>query len=103
MPQGVRTGVHNFSAKLKQRRPWQTICCRQCELRWTATKRFAINTTIGGAGIVDVAAGQGLAPHTSDFGQTLAVWGSMRARSLSFRYWGRQTCAMLSAHWSALH
>lgn len=40
-----------------------------------ATARFIINSTAGIAGLVDVAAGQGLAYEEEDFGQTLAVWG----------------------------
>ena len=38
--------------------------------------RFAINGTVGIAGIFDVASGMGLEGHREDFGQTLAVWGS---------------------------
>lgn len=37
--------------------------------------RFAINTTIGVAGLWDVAQYMGLEGHREDFGQTLAVWG----------------------------
>jgi len=37
--------------------------------------RFAINSTIGLAGMHDVAATAGLEPRREDFGQTLAVWG----------------------------
>ena len=38
--------------------------------------RFAINGTVGIAGIFDIASGMGLEGHSEDFGQTLAVWGS---------------------------
>ena len=38
--------------------------------------RFAINGTVGIAGIFDFASGMGLEGHREDFGQTLAVWGS---------------------------
>jgi phospholipid-binding lipoprotein MlaA len=37
--------------------------------------RFAINSTIGIAGIFDPATSMGLERHDEDFGQTLAVWG----------------------------
>jgi phospholipid-binding lipoprotein MlaA len=37
--------------------------------------RFALNSTIGIAGLVDVAGGWGLPYHDEDFGLTLAVWG----------------------------
>src|SRR5437773_2211434 len=40
-----------------------------------ATARFAINSTIGIAGLVDVAQSQGLSYKEEDFGQTLAIWG----------------------------
>jgi len=37
--------------------------------------RFAVNSTIGLGGILDVATPMGLPRHKEDFGQTLAVWG----------------------------
>ncbi len=37
--------------------------------------RFVINSTIGAAGLFDVATQAGLEGHREDFGQTLAVWG----------------------------
>ncbi|KAA9007165.1 VacJ family lipoprotein [Histidinibacterium aquaticum] len=39
------------------------------------TMRFIINTTIGMGGLVDWAGDMGLPEQSSDFGQTLAVWG----------------------------
>ncbi|MCR4347431.1 MAG: VacJ family lipoprotein [Sulfuricaulis sp.] len=37
--------------------------------------RFLVNSTIGIAGLFDVATKMGLEKHNEDFGQTLAVWG----------------------------
>ncbi len=37
--------------------------------------RFLVNSTIGIAGLFDVATDMGLDKHDEDFGQTLAVWG----------------------------
>lgn len=37
--------------------------------------RVVINSTIGIAGLFDVASKAGIAKHNEDFGQTLAVWG----------------------------
>jgi len=37
--------------------------------------RFAINTSLGFGGLIDVASEFGLVEHDEDFGQTLAVWG----------------------------
>ena len=39
------------------------------------TGRFLVNTTVGIAGLFDVAIKIGLPPHDEDFGQTLGVWG----------------------------
>ncbi|MBW7930171.1 MAG: VacJ family lipoprotein [Gammaproteobacteria bacterium] len=39
------------------------------------TLRFAMNTTVGLAGLLDPATEMGLEVHDEDFGQTLAVWG----------------------------
>ncbi|BCX81670.1 phospholipid-binding lipoprotein MlaA [Methylomarinovum caldicuralii] len=37
--------------------------------------RFLVNTTVGVAGLIDVASEIGLEKHDEDFGQTLGVWG----------------------------
>jgi len=41
----------------------------------TTGERFLINTTVGVAGIFEVADGWGLPKQMGDFGQTLSVWG----------------------------
>lgn len=41
----------------------------------TDAGRFVINSTIGFAGIFDVAAKSGMPAHNEDFGQTLGAWG----------------------------
>ncbi len=41
----------------------------------TTLGRFALNTTLGGAGLFDVATPRGLARQTGDFGQTMARYG----------------------------
>ena len=40
--------------------------------------RFIVNSTIGIAGLNDIATSMGLEKHNEDFGQTLAVWGVER-------------------------
>ncbi|MEE8258904.1 MAG: VacJ family lipoprotein [Sphingomonadales bacterium] len=42
---------------------------------WHTLKRFAINSTVGLGGLIDVAAKGGTPRHDEDFGQTLAVHG----------------------------
>lgn len=39
------------------------------------TERFIFNSTLGFAGLVDIASAAGLEKHDEDFGQTLAKWG----------------------------
>jgi phospholipid-binding lipoprotein MlaA len=42
---------------------------------WITFQRFAINTTVGGLGLFDVAEDWNLPFHDADYGETLAVWG----------------------------
>lgn len=76
VPDPVRTGVHNALSNLnspvllandmmqgKPRRAGDTLV------------RFLVNSTVGIAGVFDVASGWGYPYHDSDFGMTLASWG----------------------------
>ena len=55
------------------------------------TWRFAINTTIGIGGLVDVASRLGLDPHLEDFGLTLAHWGHKNSNYLVLPFVGPTT------------
>jgi phospholipid-binding lipoprotein MlaA len=76
VPQRVRTGVHNvlsnlgspvlLTADMLQGKPRRA---------GDATMRFLINSTVGVAGIFDVADGWGYPAHDNDSGITLANWG----------------------------
>lgn len=76
LPQTVRTHTHNFLVNLsnpvtladdmlqgKPRRAGDTLM------------RLLINSTVGVAGVFDVATDWGYPAHASDFGMTLALWG----------------------------
>ena len=75
-PVFIKTGVTNFFNNLEnvetsvnqmlQGKPGKSI---------NDLTRFIINTSIGFAGILDVASSMGLERNEEDFGQTLAVWG----------------------------
>jgi len=75
-PKGVKHGVTNFFWNLEQ--PIYVVnhvlqgkflgALRQ-------TGRFAINSTLGVAGLIDAAKDAGLPREQEDFGQTLGVWG----------------------------
>lgn len=76
LPQPVRTGVRNFFANLQD--PWigvNNLLQGKVEAGLTDWFRFTTNSTIGFAGILDVASDMRMDKHNEDFGQTLGVWG----------------------------
>jgi phospholipid-binding lipoprotein MlaA len=77
VPGGVRDGLRNFSQNLKAPVVLvNDVLQGNVSRAWTTTQRFAVNTTVGGAGLFDVASGWDLPAHEADFGQTLGVWGA---------------------------
>lgn len=77
VPVEIRDTVNNFSENLSM--PGVAInSLLQADLKGVglATLRFAMNTTIGLAGFFDAAGEFGIPDHTTDFGETLAVWGA---------------------------
>lgn len=50
--------------------------------------RFVMNSTLGIAGLIDVASPLGLEVHNEDFGQTFAVWGFNRGPYLVVPFFG---------------
>jgi phospholipid-binding lipoprotein MlaA len=76
VPDEVRDSLHNFSRNLKG--PVvvvNDVLQGNMGRAWTTTRRFVVNTTVGGAGLFDVASDWDLPAHEADFGQTLGVWG----------------------------
>lgn len=53
--------------------------------------RFAMNSTLGVAGLFDVASKTGLIKHEEDFGQTLGVWGVSEGPYLVLPFLGPST------------
>lgn len=76
LPSQLRTGVSNFFSNLGDV-PNALNNLLQGNLGASASDaaRLLINSTLGIAGLVDVASGAGFVKHEEDFGQTLAVWG----------------------------
>ena len=76
VPEPVRNGVRNVLRNLNA-----PVVLANDILQWewdraeTTFMRFIINSTIGVAGIFDVASDWGYEYHSEDFGQTLATWG----------------------------
>lgn len=55
------------------------------------TFRFAMNTTIGVGGLFDVAGHNGLQEQSTDFGETLHVWGVPEGRYQELPFFGPST------------
>jgi phospholipid-binding lipoprotein MlaA len=76
VPTPVRTGLDNAISNLDEPR---TVANDVLQGRFKpagkATARFVINSTVGVAGLVDVATRIGIEKHESDFGQTLGRYG----------------------------
>lgn len=75
-PKPVRIGVRNFLRNLKS--PMQVVNqTLQGDLSGAGADvaRFAVNSTAGVLGLIDVGAMVGLPYEQEDFGQTLGVWG----------------------------
>ncbi len=76
LPGAVKTGITNFFYNLRE--PLVILNdLLQVKLGQASsdTGRFLVNTTVGIAGLFDVATSMNLPKHEEDFGQTLAVWG----------------------------
>ena len=76
VPAGVRRSLHNFVANLEE--PGiavNDVLQGNMSRAWNTTQRFAVNTTVGGVGLFDVATDWNRPHHSADFGQTLGVWG----------------------------
>jgi phospholipid-binding lipoprotein MlaA len=76
VPQPVRTGVHNVLTNLSTPVVFvNDVLQGKPQRAADSMARMLINTTMGAAGIFDVAEKMGVPAHDSDFGMTLAIWG----------------------------
>jgi phospholipid-binding lipoprotein MlaA len=76
LPSFVQTGVNNFFGNLSD--AWSAVNALlqgKGEAGMTDVTRFALNSTLGIAGLLDIASEAGLQRHKEDFGQTLGTWG----------------------------
>ena len=75
-PDPVRTWIRNFFANIEDIFIGvNNMLQGKFVDGWTDWVRFAFNTTLGVAGINDVASDMGLEKHNEDFGQTFGRWG----------------------------
>lgn len=76
LPEPVRNGVTNFFRNLgAPRNIVNNILQGKPRHGVGEFVRFAVNTTIGIGGLIDIAAASGLEARPEGFGQTAAVWG----------------------------
>ncbi|MCB0256889.1 MAG: VacJ family lipoprotein [Anaerolineae bacterium] len=76
MPDVAERGVGNFIANIYEvNSAFNSLLQGRIVGAAHSTGRFLINSTLGLAGLFDVASRLGIEPHRADFGQTLAVWG----------------------------
>jgi phospholipid-binding lipoprotein MlaA len=91
-PQFMQTGVFNFFNNLKN---VNVVINDVLQAKFSQgaedTGRFAINTTVGLAGLFDVAKHVGLEQNEEDFEQTLAVWGVPQGSYLVLPFLGPST------------
>jgi phospholipid-binding lipoprotein MlaA len=77
VPEPVRNGVHNALGNLDT--PVELaddMLAGKSRRAGDTTMRFLINTTVGLGGIFDVAEDWGYPAHDTDFGMTMASWGT---------------------------
>jgi phospholipid-binding lipoprotein MlaA len=75
-PRPGREGVHNLITNLNQPVIFVNQVLQLKPKRAAGTfGRFALNSTVGVAGVFDVASGVGLPEHVTNFGQTLGRYG----------------------------
>ena len=76
LPDPAREGVHNVLTNLATPMTLANdMLSGRPRRAGTSFMRFLINTTLGGLGLFDVAAKLGYPAHSTDFGETLAIWG----------------------------
>ena len=76
IPDPINIGVSNFFSNLREvRNIVNNTLQGKPKAAVSDTGRLVVNSTLGIAGLFDVASRMNLEKHEEDFGQTLAVWG----------------------------
>lgn len=91
-PKPVRQGVSNFFGNLQQPVTSLNLALQgRPKAAFQSAGRFALNVTVGMAGIFDPATEIGLPFHDKDFGQTFSRWGWDTSRYLVLPIFGPGT------------
>lgn len=76
LPDFFQQGVHNFASNFSEPKVFINDLLQGNPRRSVNTLgRFALNTTVGVVGLIDVSDRVGIPRHNADFGQTFGVWG----------------------------
>jgi phospholipid-binding lipoprotein MlaA len=76
VPEPAQRGIHNLLSNLGEPMIFANdVLQANPSNAWNTVQRFVVNSTVGVAGIFDVASGWGLPYHSADLGQTFGVWG----------------------------
>jgi phospholipid-binding lipoprotein MlaA len=92
VPRPVHDRLHDFNSNLKEPRIFvNNLLQARFDAASKTAARFAMNTTFGLGGLVDLAAREGIAQQSGDFGQTLFAWGVSEGPYMVRPYWGPTT------------
>jgi phospholipid-binding lipoprotein MlaA len=92
MPDPVETGIHNVFENLDDvTTAVNGLLQGKFKQAGSDLLRFVVNSTVGVAGIFDVATHWGLEKHDEDFGQTLGYWGFSSGPYLMLPFLGPTT------------
>lgn len=92
IPSFVRAGVNNFYNNINML-PTVANDILQAEGNYIIkdTWRFIVNSTLGVAGVIDVASTFSLPPHSNDLGLTFAKWGDKKSPYFVIPFLGPST------------
>lgn len=76
LPDAVQQGVHNFASNFGEPKVFINDLLQGNPRRSVnSLGRFALNSTVGVLGLINVSDPVGIPRHDADFGQTFGVWG----------------------------
>jgi phospholipid-binding lipoprotein MlaA len=88
----VGTGIHNFTGNLAlPGMVLNDLLQLKFDEAIVNTARFALNSTFGLAGLLDVAGQNGIYEKSTDFGETLHVWGFSEGHYIELPFFGPST------------
>ena len=91
-PGPVHDRLHDLNSNLKEPRIFvNNVLQLRFDAAFHTAARFAMNTTFGLGGLVDLASREGLPQESGDFGQTMFVWGVSEGPYMVRPYWGPTT------------